>query len=234
MHAIVPTAGLATRMRGLPKFLLPCDDEYLTLIERHVLGLLEVCDVVWIPTTYLNSQLIQGLGLDPRRVVALPMSTKTMSESVLRVASLSSSDRFIMAMPDTYFFGEQPYTYLSAAESDLALACWKIRPEQKGKLGQVQFGDSEQSKVSDSKDKEVECDYDFFWGAMQFNRAFIGVANPEVAYSGIWINPAISKGLLVEGKVMEGQYFDCGTVNEYFSLLDTLREAGAARDSSDF
>lgn len=223
MHAIVPAAGLATRMRGLPKFLLPCDPDCLTLMERHVLQLLEVCEIVWIPTTPVNAQLINSLCLDPERVITLPMTTMTMSESVLRVTNLSSSDRFLLAMPDTFFAGEQPYSFLGSTGADLSLACWPIRSEQKGKLGQVEFDDLQHEAVIDSRDKDPNCEYDFFWGAMQFNRKVLEIATLESPHTGFWINPSIAKGLTVHGKRMAGEYFDCGTVSEYFAMLDFMR-----------
>jgi hypothetical protein len=33
---ILPATGLANRMRGLTKFLLPIDNKYTTLIEYHI------------------------------------------------------------------------------------------------------------------------------------------------------------------------------------------------------
>ena len=50
MDGLIPASGAAARMRGIPKFLLPCDEDYLTLLERHVSKMLEHCQMVWIPT----------------------------------------------------------------------------------------------------------------------------------------------------------------------------------------
>ena len=36
MDVILPAAGLAKRMKGIPKFLLPANDEYETLLEIHL------------------------------------------------------------------------------------------------------------------------------------------------------------------------------------------------------
>jgi len=137
VDGILPAAGLATRMRGLPKFLLPCDDQYTTLIEKHVTKLLSTCETVWIPTRPEQTILLETLGLSSDRVVVVPMTTGTMTQTVLRLANISGAPRFVLVMPDTYFFGEQPYEYLATSKNELNLACWDIRPEQRGKLGQV-------------------------------------------------------------------------------------------------
>jgi choline kinase len=219
IDGILPAAGLATRMRGLPKFLLPCDDEYTTLIEKHVSSLLETCDTVWIPTRPEQTILLETLGISSDRVVVVPMTTATMTQTVLRLANISGASRFVMVMPDTHFVGEQPYQYLSEGKSDLNLACWKIRQEQLGKLGQVLIEGGTHGKVLDSKDKDPNCAFPHSWGAMSFNRSILQLAVAEMPHTGYAINPALMAGKSVEGKVFSGKYFDCGTPREYLELL---------------
>jgi hypothetical protein len=67
----------------LPKFLLPCDDEYTTLIEKHVSNLLDVCETVWIPTRPEQTILLETLGISSDRVVVLPMTTATITHTGL-------------------------------------------------------------------------------------------------------------------------------------------------------
>jgi len=50
MDAILPAAGLATRMHGIPKFLLPSSEEYDSLIGLHIDNLIKHCERIWIPT----------------------------------------------------------------------------------------------------------------------------------------------------------------------------------------
>lgn len=220
VDGILPAAGLATRMRGLPKFLLPCDDEYTTLIEKHVSNLLDVCDTVWIPTRPEQTILLETLGISSDRVVVVPMTTGTMTHTVLRLSNISGASRFLMVMPDTYFFGEQPYQYLAEGESELNLACWEIRPEQRGKLGQVKIEGGPRGIVSDSKDKDPECLFPHSWGAMSFDRSILGLAEETMPHTGYLIQPALLAARAVEGKVMAGRYFDCGTPREYLQMLD--------------
>jgi choline kinase len=219
IDGILPAAGLATRMRGLPKFLLPCDDRYTTLIEKHVSNLLETCDTVWIPTRPEQTILLETLGISSDRVVVVPMTTETMTQTVMRLANISGANRFVLVMPDTHFFGEQPYEYLAEAKSDLNLACWEIRQEQRGKLGQVLIEGGARGRVLDSKDKDPNCQFPHSWGAMSFSRAILEVADGTMPHTGYTINPALAAGMTVEGNVFSGKYFDCGTPREYLEML---------------
>ena len=220
VDGILPAAGLATRMRGLPKFLLPCDDEYTTLIEKHVTNLLITCETVWIPTRPEQTILLETLGLSSDRVVVVPMTTKTMTQTVLRLAKVSGAPRFVLVMPDTYFFGEQPYEYLANSKNELNLACWDIRPEQRGKLGQVLIENGNKGVILDSKDKDRDCQFPHSWGAMAFDRSILDLADENMPHTGYLIEPALLAGKTVEGSVMDGRYFDCGTPREYLQMLD--------------
>lgn len=220
MDGLLPASGAASRMRGIPKFLLPCDEEYLTILERHVMNMLEYCQMVWIPTRPDLTILIESLGITSERVVAIPMVTKSMTETILKIAAISNAKEFMLCMPDTFYEGKLPYEQLSKLQGDLLLACWEIREEQKGKLGQVLFGGgSENHKIVDSRDKDVTCTYDHSWGAMSFRRELLGLGNPEMPHTGYLIKPAIESGLDVEGFIVDGEYYDCGTPREYIQML---------------
>jgi choline kinase len=220
VDGILPAAGLATRMRGLPKFLLPCDDQYTTLLEKHVTNLLRTCETVWIPTRPEQTILLETLGLSSDRVVVVPMTTGTMTQTVLRLVNISGAPRFVLVMPDTYFFGEQPYEYLATSENELNLACWDIRPEQRGKLGQVLIEGGNPGAIVDSKDKDLDCVFPHSWGAMAFDRSILELAEASMPHTGYLIEPALNAGKSVEGRVMGGRYFDCGTPREYLQMLD--------------
>lgn len=209
-------------MRGLPKFLLPCDNEYNTLIERHIMSMLDVCETVWIPTRPEQTILLESLGLSSDRVVIVPMTTGTMTQTVLRLCAISGAERFIMVMPDTYFFGEQPYDFLAKGDSALDLACWKIRPEQSGKLGQVLLGEVPEGEVLDSRDKDPECSYEHSWGAMAFDRSALAYAEPDMPHTGYVIPRLIESRIPIRARVFSGEYFDCGTPREYLKMLDKV------------
>jgi len=176
MDAIIPAAGLATRMRGIPKFLLPCDNVYTTLIEMHISQLLECCETVWIPTRPELVMLLDSLGLAKDRVVILPMQTENMTQTVMKVAHISKQEYFQLIMPDTFFFGEKPYTTVGPNSSIAELACWEIRPDQRGKLGQVLIEDN---FVKEMRDKDLECEFEHSWGALTFSRELLKFADEK-------------------------------------------------------
>ena len=219
MDAIIPAAGMATRMRGIPKFLLPCDDIYTSLIELHISQLLEHCETIWIPTRPELVLLLDSLGLAKDRVVILPMQTENMTQTVSKVLQISNQEHFQLIMPDTYFFGEKPYAILDPKPKTADLACWKIRPDQRGKLGQVLIEDR---KVSQMQDKNPDCTFEHSWGALTFNRELLNFANmgdPHIGYS---VRNALLSGEMISAKQMHGKYFDCGTPSEYLEMLQEV------------
>jgi len=220
LDAIIPAAGMATRMRGIPKFLLPCDDLYTSLIERHVKELIEVCDTIWIPTRPDLVMLIETLGISKDRIVVLPVVTENMSQTVNRVMQISSANHFCLVMPDTFFHGELPYRKLNPAPNFSELALWRIREDQKGKLGQVRV--STDNTVVDIQDKVPNCDYPLFWGALTFSnkiKDFIKLNDPHIGYA---IQAALESKKEIEYKVLDGEYFDCGTPSEYLKMLEKV------------
>jgi hypothetical protein len=212
-------------MRGLPKFLLPCDTEYTTLLERHINSMLDYCEVIWIPVRSDFVPMVESLGISSERVVILTMDTKSMTETVRRVVDLSSGTRFFMAMPDTYFFGEQPYDYLAKSSAPMTLACWKIRHEQFGKLGQVSFEEKTHGDplegliVVGAEDKNPSCRFEHSWGAMAFDRKVIDYANDDMPHTGYLLPSLMENSIAITAKILNGEYFDCGTPSEYLEML---------------
>jgi hypothetical protein len=217
MDAIIPAAGLATRMRGIPKFLLPCDADYTTLIEVHIENLLPIVDTIWIPTSPDFILSFDSLNLARDRVVLLPMKTKTMTETVHRVLRIAQASHFQLVMPDTHFQGEKPYPRLEREPNLADLACWEIRSDQIGKLGQVSI--SSAGTVNDMRDKDPTCQYPYSWGALVFARKLLDYANLEDPHIGYAMKNALDAGELLSVKKIEGKYYDCGTPSEYLEML---------------
>ena len=167
MDAIIPAAGFALRMKGMPKFLLPSSKHYESLLEIHLNNLKTICDKIWVPTRPEIIQLLDSLGFTDEDIIIFPTITDTMSETVNKVLNVSNSENFILIMPDTFFYGDKPYEVLDPSPEIADVACWKIRSEQKGKLGQVK----QNSKyIEDIKDKSKDCDYEYSWGCFTFSR----------------------------------------------------------------
>jgi hypothetical protein len=199
--------------------LLPAGPDYVTLIERHISELLECCETVWIPTRPEQTILLETLGLSSDRVVIVPMTTETMTETVLRISGISGAERFLMIMPDTYFAGEKPYEYLSQSQADMTLAAWPIRSDQLGKLGQVRISETPEGIVTGAEDKNPNCKYPYSWGAMAFTKQILSFASTDMASIGNILPELLRAGVNVQARVFDGTYYDCGTPAEYVEML---------------
>jgi choline kinase len=218
MDLLIPAAGFATRMNNIPKFLLPVGRKGESLLATQVANAAEWYDTILIGVKedlipLMNEQLFD------RRVQIVPISTKTMSETILKLAFKSTSDKLTLIMPDTFFKGENPHQFLSTANSDLNIALWLIGEKQKGKLGQIEISEN---KVVRSIDKDPTCELPYAWGALSFNRKFLDLINEEMPHVGYGISPAILSGLSISHSVIDGNYFDCGTPDEYYELVRLL------------
>mgnify|MGYP001465550262 FL=1 len=217
MDGILPAAGLASRMRGIPKFLLPVDKDYVSLLEVHISNLSNICDKIYLPTRPELAPVIKSLDFNFKNTEIPEMVTSTMCETVNNTLSISEADNFILIMPDTFFLGDQPYDILDSTTDLCNLACWKIRDEQRGKLGEVRFDVN--NKVVEMVDKEPDNGFEYAWGALTFSRKlsqYIDNKDPHIGYAA---KKSVKNGEKVTVSLMNGSYFDCGTPDEYIKLL---------------
>lgn len=218
MDGILPAAGLAKRMKGIPKFLLPIDRDYKSLLEVHISNLSKICDKIYLPTRPELGPIIKSLDLDLEDIVIAEMETTTMCETVSKTLNLSESENFILIMPDTYFFGEQPYQMLDSETDFCNLACWKIRDEQRGKLGEVKI--DEKMIIRAMVDKQSDNGYEYSWGALTFNRLLSKYIKNDEPHIGYAVKNAMENGEEIYASLVEGKYYDCGTPSEYLELLE--------------
>ena len=220
MQAILPAAGNAVRLRGLPKFLLPTESNAITLLEKHIELLDFYVEVIWLPVRADLASLVTDLNLG-EKVIPIPVRTKTMTETVLRIVELTQVTEFILGMPDTVFSKGNPYEKLisvrNSSDADLVLSIWNTRAEQQGKVGSVKF--DKNHKVLESKDKILDKSYSHHWGAMYMNKKFIDLLNKEMPHPGYAINLAVDANLKNFVSLEEGEYYDCGTFDEYKKYL---------------
>lgn len=220
MHSVlIPASGSAIRMRGLPKFLLPSGVEDLTLLELHIKRIVSHSDEIMIGINPIFFEIVNKAKLNLCGAKVIPLETKSMTETVLKLASKSTGSRFTVIMPDTVFESTESYNF-DTLTSDLDLSLWKIRSDQYGKLGQVLVDSN--GKVLDCVDKNPDCTYEFSWGAMTFGRKFIECLNSSFPHIGYGIVPALESGLAVNSVILPGRYWDCGTPMEYVRYLKTI------------
>lgn len=217
LTAILPASGSASRMGGLPKFLLPSPINSLSILGRHLQELKKLVDQIVIPVNPLYEQLLHVSQIDCDNVKIFPLSTQTMSETILKTTYKYKSERILMVMPDTFFRGDLPYSQLVENKAPMNLAVWKIREDQMGKLGQVNI--SETSTVIDVQDKSMGCEYPYAWGAMSMDRKFLEYLDPKTAHIGFLIPELLKAKIEVKATVVNGEYYDCGTPTEYIRMI---------------
>ncbi len=220
MDLLIPAAGLATRMRGLPKFLLPIDKRYTTLLENHLFNAkneIKNLENIFIATRPDLVKIINSLNIEYSGLSIIEMETSTMNETILKLLEHTESQYFQLIMPDTYYSGEQPYGKLNNKPEFCDLALWKIRTEQRGKLGEVDI--NAEGVVKKIVDKDPESFMKYSWGSLTFNVDLIQYINPTEPHIGYALSKALENNKKIHTKIIDGNYYDCGTPEEYLDLL---------------
>jgi GTP:adenosylcobinamide-phosphate guanylyltransferase len=219
MIGLIPAGGKATRIGGLPKFALPYDNDNTPILKRHVEQMTPYCEKIVISTTPQWESLIKMFNLDIELMVMTP---STMNDSLIKKAKKHFSTEYLVGMADTYFYGENPYHRLWAASKAFSVnfACWKIDDELKGRVGQVLIS---KNSVINMKDKEGNCNYQHMWGALSMSHAAIKSLDPRNTHPGIDLENLIHKDYISNNAhIINGEYFDIGTLSGYKKLIDKL------------
>jgi choline kinase len=226
---IIPAAGLATRMGGLPKFLLPVGSSGKPLLRSHLemshSANLEAVVMLHPRLFEFGKELIGSWNFPNVRVFSVesPTMTKTVKEAIR--LSKTQETIFSISMPDTFF--SNPDSFKGSFLLDLrkkapSLALWRIREDQAGKLGQVLIS-RDSSFVLDMIDKDPNCGYRHIWGMMALHRELIEKFNESNSHPGISLGEYLKSGLKISWVETVGDYLDCGTPTEYYrAFADNL------------
>lgn len=216
---IIPAAGSASRLRGLPKFLLPTHEDNTSLIERHLHFFWNYFGEIIIGINPDFNKLIRSVLPESEKLSIHEIRSLTMTETVKILASKSSNKCFTVLMPDTYFTNyDDILTDLECETYEFPkLFCWKIKDYQIGKLGQVLIDN--QNRILDIQDKKEDCIYEFSWGMAIFNEKHLIAADLTDSHIGSMFANLMLTGHNVYATKVSGEYFDCGTQSEYIRLL---------------
>lgn len=217
---LLPSAGTATRMNGIPKFLLPVSEDVQCLLDYHVRLMAPVVDRIIIPTRSEWVGLLHSFSFGPQ-VDILELNTQTMAETLRRSLEGIDYETCVLGMPDTYFLGGNPYHDLSLHPGhDLTVSLFRTRPEQRGKVGSIDI-DAE-GRVIAHADKDPDHIYDHHWGVMEFASHTEHFLSPTEPTGGVLITECLARGLDVRGVVADYPYFDCGTLREYVECVSAV------------
>jgi hypothetical protein len=223
---LIPAAGSATRIGGIPKYLLPVGKSALPLLFFHIKMAINCNYPVLIAVhpsmhEYFTELCLSWSFID---VKVISINSKTMNETCLLMSSdLPESATVSISMPDTFFTQMRnietfiPLTELHALAPSLAL--WKIQTFQIGKLGQVEINVS-RSKVDRLIDKDLSCSFKSSWGMIALPIALMRTFSALDPHLGISLGKLVPDSLSLNYLEIPGKYFDCGTIEEYREALD--------------
>lgn len=219
---IIPAAGKASRIGGIPKFLLPiASDNFLIKFHSNLLNdiNLDIKKVIVVSTEYFET--VKRLDLDAEIIKA---DTKTMNETTkVAIDKFPDFSNYLITMPDTYYEDKSIIDNLIHTsmenKSPISLALWMIEDYQKGKLGQVKIS---QEQVVDVIDKDLNCEYELAWGAISWKKEVNSLIDEKDSHIGYILNPALKQNIKIDFVKANNTYFDCGTFNEYSKLLKVL------------
>ena len=215
---MLPASGSASRLLGVPKFLLPVEDSK-SLLQRHVEMMNEVCDEVRIATRERWRPLMEDLKLDAEICY---MEPSTMADALINMEP--SWHNIVVGMPDVYIGGSNRnfYAEMLKQEGDVVLATWNyVEERMKGKLGQVLTDDY--SRVLNVLDKHPTCEYPEVWGAILFRNEMIHQIDRSGGSVLKNVNDWIDKGVKVSAVKIPGEYVDAGTLE---GLVEMYRYVG--------
>ena len=229
MIGILPAAGKATRLLGLPKMLLPVSEKE-TLIRRMVRQMEHAqARPIHFLTTALNAPLLSRYITD-ESVWHWAVATQTMAETLLTVGEMelqsARAHSVIMGMPDTYIENDDAFVKIGQQLDtgvDLVIGLFETRPEQRSGLG---LWDWITEKLFDKPtiDELTVLGLHSAWGIVGWQPGFWKYIQPEMPHIGFAMQAAIDDQLPFSVCSIEGGYWDCGTLPEYTHLLKTLGE----------
>lgn len=226
MIGILPAAGKAERIYGLPKYLLPVEDSFL--LQKHIKAMKAAgCNKVLVGANPSNCDFIWDYA-DGAYVYEAD-NYKTMTETVLSLRYKCGEEPILFGMPDSYwkYFDIQehktPYHFLASMISyaDVFLYCCQVRWKQWQRGGMVDIDPEKQNgNVSKITDKPEHSETPWIWSAMLWQPTLWTYLHPEDPHVGYGVQRAVEAGLHVHAVVSwNDDYYDCGTPDEYFEMI---------------
>lgn len=217
MIGILPCAGEASRIHGLPKYLLPVPGGYL--LDWHVKGMLAAgCGNVYVGARPGNVELLADYTR-PAVQLYLAHNHATMTQTVQSMPIIPRIEDTVFGMPDTYWLAPNVYPMLVELlnnGADVAVAAFWLRDGQYKRMGCVRL---EENKVVEVVDKPNIWPQRYGWGALAWTPKFWDFMQPDDPHVGYALPRAIEAGLDVRAvRFLGGLYYDCGTEQEYFEL----------------
>lgn len=227
-RVLIPVAGLAVRLGGTVKYLLPLfdtDGKVTTLLQEHM----RLANALQWNTTVLtrpdardltHNYLATFKNTKVFAVCALGTTdtpTTTMSESILLGLEKENRENHdhdvtLMLMGDTYFHVEPKENRLSILcqfvhkmhtlliENESTVAVLLLFPIRKEQAGKLGQVDydAQTNDVCNIVDKTVHCPLPYAWGSILYKPKFLDYLNSVDPHIGYAIMPAIRDGMKIK------------------------------------
>lgn len=214
---ILTAAGKNRRFGGIPKFLLPVTEDH-SLLTRHIDQVKRNTDqVIVIPTTPELYPFLSNL-LKEKDCVVVKSDPISMPSSVIDAIESYVDDEYTVIMADTLFKSSAYSQMFAPFSEELRVGLWDCPDYLRGKVGQVFIDDNEKIKIADKLDIPG---YDYMWGTLKFKRSFIDKIKREDPHMGY----AIVRSRSTSWDIFEGNFYDCGSFDQYFRILRNIDEA---------
>lgn len=231
MIGLIPCAGTANRIFNLPKFILPLKDTNFSLLGYWCKLLIDKgCEKIIIGSSELNKNFIDHIintqlkNYESLIIIKIITNSSTMNETILQMIQNENYNLAIMGMPDTHidYLSHQLINKVSINENFIVGSfIWNIRNSQKEKIGLCNI---DNDYIIDIIDKNSECNYNYGWGSIIFKKEFEKFIDKNDLHLGYSMKSAIANNQKIPYEIIKGQYWDCGTINEYKEYLNFLNE----------
>jgi len=218
MIGLIPAAGKAIRMGGIPKFLLPTPEG--SLLDVMISRMASVAHKPYIMTTQIGRDLLWDYA-NVRTV-----NTTTMNETVLAARHVCGDENVAFGMPDTYFedkFAFDKLKYALESGADWVVGLFNTRPDQRSKSGMCDIAGDQVIRL---EDKPQKTDMTLAWGVMAWRPGFWKHIKAGDLHVGYAVARAIEDHASVHFAMLDGGYWDCGTPEEFFALIRYLTPEG--------
>ena len=119
MISILPAAGYARRMKGIPKFLLPIDENYKSLLSITLKTFYNFHKRLLYQQEKNLLPIIKSLDYNFSNIIFMEVETTTMNETVSEVLKKFNYNQALIIMPDTYFSSGYPFLDKENLENSL-------------------------------------------------------------------------------------------------------------------
>jgi len=105
------------------------------------------------------------------------------------------------------------------SDSIASICIWKLRKSQHGSVGQVNISGD---RVLSVRDKDESCNFPYVWGTVAWKKQlnkYIDAKDPHIGYA---VQKATENGEKINYVLNDGYYFDCGTVEQYWKLINYI------------